>query len=356
MASLYKQKKSPFWWIRLKAADGKWKAISTGLRHSNAQETKEARRRCAATTIEEQGAKALPAGERWESWVEGYLDTHCEHDLTREGYQQSWLWLRSYLAEIGVNFPRQLTYDHAFRFIEWRMANGIKRVTKKSTALRDLKVLRLLMQHAVRTGMAPGNPCLGMRLDRPAAAEKPEFTDEQIEKIYAALPETDWRHVAFRIALETGCRLSETQIDFKHIDFQRKTLTFGTPKGGSGKAFSRFLPTSLIPMLKGIKKTGAPVTVDLPSSASQLFSNFFDSIGLNEHCFHCTRVTYITRLARNPNVSEKEAMRLVNHSSAMVHRIYQRLRVDDSRHLEQAIRFPVPKRSGGDTKRGSPPA
>lgn len=160
------------------------------------------------------------------------------------------------------------------------MTNGLKKATKKSTALRDLKVLRLLMQHAVRAGMSPGNPCLGMDLDRPPAKEKPDYTDEQIKKIYGALQGDDWRLVAFRIALETGCRLSETQINFENIDFMRKTMTFASPKGGANKAFSRFLPDSLIPMLQRIKETGAHQTVELPTNASQLFSNFLKSIGL----------------------------------------------------------------------------
>ena len=350
MAALYKQKKSPYWWIRLKGPDGKWKAISTKLRWDNAQQTKEARSRMAATTADEIASTSISNDERWEAWVEPYLDTHCESDATRDGYQQSWLWLRSYLTEIGTHFPRQLTFNQAYRFIEWRMTHGIKKVTKKSTALRDLKVLRLLMQHAVRTEMSPGNPCLGMRLDRPAAKEKPEFTDEQIAKVYASLKHSDWKFIAFRIALETGCRLMDTQIEFKHIDFKRRTVTFIDPKGGPTKAFTRYLPTSLIPMLKEIQDSGAIFTVELPPNASQLFSNFLDSIGLKSHCFHSTRVTYITRLARNPKIHERDAMKLVNHASVTVHRIYQRLRVEDTRYLEKAIEFPKPKRSVRDTK------
>jgi len=343
MASLYPRKNSPYWWIRLKDAKGKWQSKPTPYRRDNPQETKIARARCAANTAEELSATGVTTSEKWESWIENFWETHCKNDDTKEGYKQSWLWLQSYLQEKGISAPRQVTYQIAFDFIQWRIARGGNKKgkpVKKSTALRDIKVLRLLMSHAVRSNMATGNPCFRMRIEREKPKEKEEFTDDQIKLVYAKLPkkEKDWRYVAFRIGLETGCRLSETVIDFKHINLRSKVITFIDKKSN---AYPFPLPDSLIPMLKRIKATGAQYTVKLPENASQLFGKFLEGIGLKTHSFHCTRVSFVARLER-AGVPLREAMKLVNHASEMVHKIYSRQNVDDVKAYANKVRYPQP--------------
>jgi hypothetical protein len=56
-------------------------------------------------------------------------------------------------------------------------------------------------------------------------------------------------------------------------------------------------------------------------------------------CYHCTRVTFVTRHAR-AGTPLAVAMRLVNHSSTLVHRIYQRLGVDDVRQWQNQLAIP----------------
>jgi hypothetical protein len=53
-------------------------------------------------------------------------------------------------------------------------------------------------------------------------------------------------------------------------------------------------------------------------------------------CFHCLRVTYVTRLAQ-AGVPLSLAMRLTNHSDELVHRIYQRLGVEDVRQYANVM-------------------
>jgi hypothetical protein len=60
---------------------------------------------------------------------------------------------------------------------------------------------------------------------------------------------------------------------------------------------------------------------------------------LRHLCFHCTRVTVITRLCR-ANVSESQAMRFVGHASETIHRVYQRLRAEDVSACVSALRIP----------------
>lgn len=146
--------------------------------------------------------------------------------------------------------------------------------------------------------------------------------------------------MAFRIALETGCRLGETQIDFHDIDLEGKTITFVDPKGG--KPYSTILPESLVRMLEGIKNAKKRYTVELPNNASTRFSNFLRKIGLQTHSFHCTRVTFITRCHRR-GIEAAKVMRMVNHSNETVHKIYQRLNAEDLKPFANLVQFPQPE-------------
>lgn len=65
---------------------------------------------------------------------------------------------------------------------------------------------------------------------------------------------------------------------------------------------------------------------------------FFKAIGLPHLCFHCTRVTVITRMAR-AGVPISQAMRYVGHASTAVHKIYQRLAASDLSSAVNAISY-----------------
>lgn len=135
---------------------------------------------------------------------------------------------------------------------------------------------------------------------------------------------------SFLIALHTGCRLRETIIPMNCIDLKAGTITFPAPKGGEDKAFSVPMPNALRPMFERMKTDGRKVTLEMPFQPSRKWSHLFHMIGLDHLCFHCLRVTKVTRLRRE-GVPREVAMRLVNHSSELIHMLYDRHRVDDLR-------------------------
>ena len=351
MASLYRRAGSPFWWIK-KNVNGKIVRESLGLRPNDPKENKQARAICAGQTSKELGSSASTKAQQWDHWVTKFIDSHCSNELTRVGYKNSWEWLRAYLDDVGVKYPRELTYDHAYRFIAWREATDVQR----STALRDIKVLRVLMRHAVRTGMATSNPCDRLGIERPVAKMKAELSDEQIRAIYDHLATQDpWMSLAFAICVETGCRISEANIETLQIDRKRKTLTFPNPKGGRKRAFTTFLSAQLEVIIAEAVKKHPRKTLVPPKTASQLFSKVFRRLKI-KGSIHCTRVTFISRLARS-GVHERVARLAVNHASEAVHRAYQRLGVEDVRQIEGVLKFPPPVAAGGtktENQAGSP--
>jgi integrase len=99
------------------------------------------------------------------------------------------------------------------------------------------------------------------------------------------------------------------------------------------------MPTALQALFKRLVSEGRQYTLEFPFQPSRRWQQFFIKIEKEHLCFHCLRVTYVNRL-RRAGVPREVAMRLVNHSSELIHKIYQRERVDDVVKWRDAVRFP----------------
>jgi integrase len=198
----------------------------------------------------------------------------------------------------------------------------------------------MIIGEAVRLGHADANPLVSLKLKRDRAAKKPEMTNKEIKDIREALKtEPEWMQVAFEISLHTGCRLRETRLPLGCLDFVENKITFPSPKGGEDRAFSVPMPTALRPLLQRIRKAKREYTVEFPFQPSRRWQQFFIKINKPHLCFHCLRVTFVNRL-RRAGVPREAAMRLVNHSSELIHKIYQRERVEDVEKWRDAVLFP----------------
>ena len=254
MASIYRKKHSPFWFIQFIDADGTRRNKSTGLRADNPGETVKARALRAQLEAKELSRTAGEvSGGSWDTWVPQYLERHCETARTLERYTDSWKWLAFWLQEKHYHSPRAITYRNALEYIDWRTTYKKKtgKTVGRNTAIMELKLLAMIMGEAVRLGHADANPLVSLKLKRDKAAKKPELTDEEISEIREALKdEPEWMQTAFDISLHTGCRLRETRIPLNCIDFKEDKITFPSPKGGEDRAFSIPMPSALRPLLE----------------------------------------------------------------------------------------------------------
>jgi hypothetical protein len=342
MASIYRKDKSPFWFIQFIDSDGKRRNKSTGLRTDDPGETVKARTLRAQMEAKELNRTAGEvSGGGWETWVPQYLERHCESARTLERYSGNWKWLAFWLQEKRFHNPRAITYRNALEYIDWR--TGYKKKTGKTvgrnTAIMELKLLAMIMGEAVRLGHADANPLVNLKLHKDRAAKKPELTDAEIRDIREALKEEpEWMQTAFDIALHTGCRLRETRIALSNVDFGENKITFVAPKGGESRAFSVPMPTALRPLFEALRKAKQKFTVEFPFQPSRRWQQFFAKIKKAHLCFHCLRVTYVNRL-RRAGVPREAAMRLVNHSSELIHQVYQREKVEDVAQWRDAVQF-----------------
>jgi integrase len=164
-----------------------------------------------------------------------------------------------------------------------------------------------------------------------------------LEQFRKLLPYPEWNpqqylEGSFEVAIHQGCRLNETYIDLhRHVDLENEEISFHA-KGD--KYYTTTLHPELREIIKAWKAEGRIWSYRLPAGnperfrtmAAMYWHKFFRHIGLSHLSFHCTRVTVVSRLHR-AGVPESIAMKLVNHSSAVVHQIYKRTKKEQLRGL-----------------------
>jgi len=342
MAYLYRRDRSPFWYVVYFDAQQKERHRSTGLRADDPCDTAKARALRAELEAKEHHRAQVVDSEGWETWVPKYLERHCKSPRTLERYLDAWKWLAHWLQHERYHSPKAISYRNALEYIDWRTAHKKKsgKTVGRNTAIMELKLFAMLMGEAVRLGHADANPLVGLKLRREKAAKKPELTDEEIAQVREALKsEPEWMQAAFEIALHTGCRLRETRLPMNCIDFTESKITFPSPKGGEDRAFSIPMPSGLRPIFERLQNARKKFTLEFPFQPSRRWQQFFIKIKKPHICFHCMRVTYVNRL-RRAGVPREVAMRLVNHSSELIHQIYQREKVEDLVKWRDAVAFP----------------
>jgi integrase len=262
--------------------------------------------------------------------------------LTTSHYINSWNWLELFMAEHSLHLedfgPTQAELYLTWRCADRRPADAHRHRSghrvHRNSALRDIKFLKWIHRQGRLLGKCQ-TTALNDYAIKPSARIRifPTFSPAQIETVRGALSHPvvpKWMGISWEIGLATGCRLRETAIPLEGVDLVAGTITFPTPKGGPKMAFTIPIPKAIVPLLCDLKASGAKVSCEIPPKASHYWRQLFNRIGMRTHVFHSLRVTRVTNL-RKAGVPQSYAMRLVNHSSAMVHQLYQRHEVEDLR-------------------------
>jgi integrase len=364
VAAIYRRKDSPWCWIRCKTADGKWVATATRFRKDNALHRAKAQELAAQIS---QGERTVKTDH---SWVLGMIESHPVRPSTRRHYINSWRHLSWFLDHHGLALE-DFAPIHADQYIRWRI--GIPRTNGKpvcrNLAVDDIKALKWIHRQGRLLGLMTSVKMLDYRCKKDPPAKRPVFTDEEIDRVRRFLahenemdPSKEWKRISFEIAYATGCRLRETRLDMRLVDLTSDTITFPEPKGGAARAYTIPIPNSLRLLLARLKQSGRRFAFDWPGYGTKVSSAWrttFNICGLPKHTFHSLRATRVTNL-RKAGVAQSVAMRLVNHSSTLVHELYQRHFVEDLRtHVNAGIRPPSTYQTTSETlprgKSESPP-
>lgn len=346
MASLHRDAKSPFWYLRHKDADGKWKSRATPYRHAIAAETRKARQLEADTTATER-ANTSRTSPAWKTWVPQWIASHFTTPLTRNRVEVIWSAIEAFLTEKDLRHPALVERQHCFAYFEWRKTSRKRKApTHHNTILLELKYLAQILSEAKARGYISENPARSLGIKKIAAKQKAALTDEQIIELQAELERRDkeaeaagekpWMSRCFKIALCHGVRLRETQVPMSDVNLSENVIVFNKTKGG--KPFGAIIHPALRPDLERWKASGDEFTCELPSQAPRMFHRIFKHLGIPSS-FHATRVTVATRMAIG-GIDERIAKLYLNHSSSLVHSIYVKLRPEHAAGVSATLVYP----------------
>jgi integrase len=324
MACLYKRDGSKFWWVEYLDVSGKRRQKSTKLRHDVTSESRKAQE--FRSELAQAEKFTFNQGEMWEAWVPRLLEQRYA-GFTLGRYRNSWKNLSAFLRSHQIHIPRQLSRQQVRNFVAWRQERhtdlGVYEVSK-NTALTEIKLLRILMGEAVISGFCTINPCAKLDIRKDPSPKKPRITDAEHAAILRELQkEPEWMRISYEIAWEQGCRFSETCLPLTDVDLKKNTIRFRT-KGRKEENDQFPLSPNLRPLFKRLIKEGRSRTFEMPKMPGKAWWLFFKRIKMPHLCFHCTRVTFITRCYEQ-GVPREMVMRLAGHSSTAAHEIYPRL-------------------------------
>lgn len=340
MATFYTRKNSPYYYIGWMDASGKMRYKSSRIRVNEPGALKKVHEVVKEVERKEAVLKSDSVRGHFKSWVPDLIDQE-RNEKTRYRYRNAWRWLFIFFEGKRVLHPAEVTYDLIMEFFHWRLDPEVGkkfnwRKHSKNGVLMEIKCLSRMMSEAVRKGLILYNPCFNLGIKKDPVKEKREITRAEEAKILKELNkkrsklvdfnDREWMLGSFLVAMKQGCRLSEVKVPLDMIDFEMGTVRFKV------KGFNKYHTAPLHNDVRALalerKAAGAKFLVDLPDGASRAWGRFFERLDLSDLCFHCTRVTVVTRLAR-AGYSEAQCMQYVGHASDVVHAVYRKLKAAD---------------------------
>jgi integrase len=208
---------------------------------------------------------------------------------------------------------------------------------RPATVNRERAVLSHLFTKARHWGLVEHKPVLGTE-HLPEGNERPRpLTPDEEGQVLAVLPRR--HHPLVHLALQTGLRLGELRAQrWQDVDLRTASLVVTQPKSGQHEVLP--LNQAALTTLAALPREAAVLFPQMPRKFSVLFARYARKAGLADITFHCTRDTYISRLA--PHCSVPTLMRLARHRSYETTRRYLAI---DGEHLRDAVAMLPPPRA-----------
>lgn len=342
MAYITQSAKSSFWVLRFRDLEkGSWRERSTRCRIDDPKQTRAAQRMAEEASALE--AKVAPDGSGdFAAWALDYIRRHYTREASRKRYEAAWMRVLEWARLRSIRHPAHIRYEHATDFLDWRMAQG----ASKNTARLELKFLSFILQEALRRELIQKNPIALAKVPRTPTKAKPDLASADFKKARAAFTarsSAPWMLTAFEICAHLGCRFRESELAREDVDFEQGIVWLTDSKrdlSDPRKRYSVPLPAPLAEHLAAVFRKRDRTTPPLGNSGEhnrQFNKTLKAACGATSHSL---RVAFITRCHR-AGLSESQAMRLVNHSTRLVHAIYSRLSVEDARASAAKVPPPV---------------
>ena len=351
MAYLIKQPSSPYWQLRFRDLEtGAWCTKSTLKRHDDTKDSRAAQRMADEHTGRE--AKVGPDTDgRFERWVPKFLKRRYTNPSTYKRSEAAWQRISEWLRMRNLRHPGQIKYAHIGDYMDWRMTTPTfkhgprtRRMRQAgepgpriecpppcmNTARMEIKFFSTVLTEAQHM-FEIANPFAGQRIAHGIAKEKPDLAPAQLLAARKAFEgHSPWMRTVFEICAHIGCRFSEAIMPMSRVDFEQGLIWIADAKRKEDdprKLYAVPMPAALSDYLRTVKTERTA-----PANNTAGMNRYFNVLlkKATGATSHSLRVSFISRCHR-AGLSESQAMRLVNHSTKSVHKIYSRLNLGDAR-------------------------
>lgn len=323
MASLWKQKNSPYWYVRFTDPHtGKRIRKSTGTADKNTAELilKEIEVKIAKGQY---GFEELMESIRIEAFAREYVETYSRVNKAPSTCRIDALSLKRWF-EFSGDIPISSV---TIKMIEQYKQERQKTIKPVSLNI-ELRALKAAFQVAVSWGYLKENPFKKVKQLRVKESDIPKYlSQEDISRLFKAVDDTTMR-LLFEFYLNTGGRRSEVlSLTWDNIDFKNRTVTFANN--------TKFGKRRVVPL----NQRAFDIMTHLRESTNDLSGRIFDyeknyisrrfkyyarKAGLRKSIkTHSLRHTFATALAE-ASVDILTIKQLMGHSSVKVTEIYSR--------------------------------
>jgi integrase len=245
---VFRRKESQFWWIRYRDRTGTRRDEPTGTAdwkeaHKKLRERLQAR--------DDNVLEIVRKGEQltFRQWAELFLENYSSPPLrTPKTHEANARAVMHLLEVFGDRKLAEMTGDAIEGYLRYRLRQRVKRKTragivergvlKPSTVHQELRVLRRILNVAVRKRLLPSNPCWGVEF--PVAVKglfRPHYVSwSEQQRIEAAAPR--YLRNVVRVITETGLRIYKelTPMQKEHVDLENKIVWIPDSKTPNGIA------------------------------------------------------------------------------------------------------------------------
>lgn len=346
---VYRKPDSRFWWMEYRDREGKRQRESTNT------DDKEEAHRVLRERLQARDENTLPMlrrGERitLEQWaghfLEGFSKPPIRAEKTHLSYSRVVKHLNGFLGQVMLV---DLTADRIESYLRHRLEQRVeiqrksgkvkKGTIKASTVHQEFRVLRRMLNVAVRKKLLPANPCSGVEFPvRVKGLFRPHYvTWSEQQRIEKAAP--SYLRNVIRIITETGLRVYKELAPMKKedVDLDNALVWIPDSKTASGVAEVPLTELAIDAVRDQMALSGGGEYL-FPSSSGSGFQASFRRVwgttlrkaGVPYFRIYDLRSTYATRLSAG-GVADEWVTQLLRQGDAKVFKKYSQMKLQMKR-------------------------
>jgi integrase len=352
---VYRRTGTQFWWMRYWDRAGTRREEPTGTAdwkeaHKKLRERLQAR--------DDNVLDIVRKGEQltFQQWAELFLENYSKPPLrTPKTHEMNTRCVTHFTKAFGDQQLTELSSDAIEGYLRYRLRQRVKRKTragivergvlKPSTVHQELRVLRRILNVAVRKKLLPSNPCWGVEF--PVAVKglfRPHYVSwSEQQRIEAAAPR--YLRNVVRIITETGLRIYKELAPMKkdHVDLENKVVWIPDSKTPNGVADVPLTDFAVEALREQMGLAGNSPYL-FPSDNSTGYQTTFKTVWrltlrrakVPYFRIYDLRSTYATRLSAG-GVADEWVTQLLRQGDAKVFKKYSQMQLQMKREALQKL-------------------